>query len=281
MVEPPPPPQCWLWNGLDLEACECIPMSDRGFRYGMSVFESMRVIDGRVDFLPEHLASISEAAGRKQFQFARESLERVGPLLRRISGSAFARIYITAGDGPPQAPATNCRVALICERRERVLPDAYSVVFQQGTYRNELENLKTGNYWPNITALSGAVNLGANEALLLNSHDRLVGCAMANVFLKIRGRWCTPCPEDGARRGVVREWAKAAIEAHSQSISRKEIDAASELFLTSSWIGVMPVTSLEGRSLERSAEIEDLRARLERFCADRSEEPAASTRSSP
>ena len=211
--------------------------------------------------------------------------ERVWSGLAPCSGGLAGRhlrgYTLLPATAPPQAPATNCRVALICERRERVLPDAYSVVFQQGTYRNELENLKTGNYWPNITALSGAVKLGANEALLLNSHDRLVGCAMANVFLKIRGRWCTPCPEDGARRGVVREWAKGAIEVHSQSISRKEIDAASELFLTSSWIGVMPVTSLEGRSLERSAEIEDLRARLERFCADRSEEPAASTRSSP
>ena len=161
MVELPHPTLCWLWNGTEFEPCNSIPMSDRGFRYGMSVFESIRLLDGRADFLPEHLGSVIHAASSKQFQFPKESLEHVGPLLRSIKGSAFARIYITAGDGPPQAPATNCRVALICERRERVLPDAYSVVFQQGTYRNELENLKTGNYWPNITALSGAVNQGA------------------------------------------------------------------------------------------------------------------------
>ncbi len=247
----------------------------------MSVFESIRVLDGRADFLPEHLGSVIHAASSKQFQFPKESLEHVGPLLRSIKGSTFARLYITAGDGPPQAPATKCRVAIICERRERVLPDAYSIVFHSGTLRNELENLKTGNYWPNITAFSGALAQGANEALLLNSHSHVIGCAMANVFVKVRGRWRTPPPADGARRGVVREWIKATINAQSQSISRDEIGAASELFITSSWIGVMPVTSLEGRPLQRSEEIEELRWRLEAFCTARHEAPAASIRSSP
>lgn len=256
-------------------------MSDRGFRYGMSVFESMRVQDGRVCFLREHLASVSDAANRKQFRFSKESLERVGPVLRTIRGSAFARIYITAGDGPPQAPATSCRVALICESRERVLPDAYRVVLHPSTHRNELENLKTGNYWPNITALRGALDQGANEALLLNSQDRLIGCAMANVFLKISGQWCTPTSENGARRGVVREWVKGNINVHSRSISREEIDAASELFLTSSWIGVMPATSLGGRPLEKTPEIRELRERLEWFFANQTEAPAAPLRCLP
>ena len=242
-------------------------MSDRGFRYGMSVFESMRVKDGHVCFLPEHLASVSDAARRKQFQFPLDSLKHVGSVLRTTTGSAFARIYITAGDGPPQAPAANCRVALICESRERVLPDSYSVILHSRTRRNEFENLKTGNYWTNITAFSGALDQGANEALLLNPNDRLIGCAMANVFLKIRGRWVTPPSEDGARRGVVREWVRANMTVDTRTIYREEIDAASEVFLTSSWIGIMPATSLEGRSLEETAEIQELRERLEWVCS--------------
>jgi branched-subunit amino acid aminotransferase/4-amino-4-deoxychorismate lyase len=263
MVQESPPTQSWLWNGLHFEKCISIPLSDRGFRYGMSVFESMPVQDGRVCFLPEHLDLIRHAASRKQFQFPSQSLEQVEQVLRGIRGSAFARIYITAGDGPPQAPADHCRVAIICEKRERVLPDAYSVWIDASTSQTEIDHLKTGNYWPNVTAFAGALHRGANEALRFNFNERLIGGAMANIFLKIGGRWVTPPPEDGARCGVIREWVKTNIEVHSQSIDRETLYAASEVFLTSSWIGVMPVSSLGGRSLEKTAEIQGLRERLE------------------
>jgi branched-subunit amino acid aminotransferase/4-amino-4-deoxychorismate lyase len=53
----------------------------------------------------------------------------------------------------------------------------------------------------------------------------------------------------------------------TRTIYREEIDAASEVFLTSSWIGIMPATSLEGRSLEETAEIQELRERLEWVCS--------------
>ena len=281
MSESPPLTQCWIWNGVEFNLRDSIPLTDRGFRYGMSVFESMRVLDGHVSFLTEHLASISYAARRKEFRFPEESLERVGHVLSRVRGSAFARVYVTAGDGPPQAPATECRVALICESRDRVLPEAYRVTVDPCEHSVRQENLKTGNYWPNITALTRALHQGANEALLLNSKGRVMGCAMANAFFKIGGEWCTPPPGDGARCGVTRRWVSSQIRVIERSLSLEETRSASEAFLTNSWIGIMPVAALEGRILETGAEILDLKTRLEQFSGARGAEPSKSARSEP
>lgn len=263
MTEPSPLTQCWIWNGAAFELRDTIPLTDRGFRYGMSVFESLRVMDGYIGFLGEHLSSITDAAHRKEFEFPRQSLGHVATTLGDVPGSAFARVYITAGDGPPQAPATDCRVALICERRERALPDAYALTVDGSPQHGWLDNLKTGNYWPNVAALNRAVREGANETLLLNFHGNVVGCAMANIFFKIGEEWCTPRLEDGARSGVTRAWVQSQIKVVERSISREDAASASEAFLTSSWIGVMPVASLLGRTLRMDSGTLVLRSKLE------------------
>ncbi len=264
MAEPPPLTQCWIWNGAAFELRDTIPLTDRGFRYGMSVFESLRIMDGHIGFLGEHLSSIQDAARRKEFEFPRLSLAHVATTLGGVSGSAFARVYITAGDGPPQAPATDCRVALICEKRERALPDAYALTVDASPHHGWQDNLKTGNYWPNIAALTRALHEGANETLLLNFQGNVVGCAMANIFFRIGEEWCTPRLEDGARSGVTRAWIQSQIKVVERSISAEEAESASEAFLTSSWVGVMPVASLRGRTLRLGSGTLALRSNLEK-----------------
>ena len=44
----------WLWNGSAFEPATGVPISDRGFRHGMSLFESARVWDGAIEFWPQH-----------------------------------------------------------------------------------------------------------------------------------------------------------------------------------------------------------------------------------
>lgn len=281
MAEPHPPTQCWIWSGTAFEPRDTIPLTDRGFRYGMSVFESLRILDGHVGFLSEHLCSITDAARRKEFRFPEESLKHVATALGRVQGSAFARIYITAGDGPPQAPATECRVALICEKRDRVLPETYDLTVDACTQQGGGETLKTGNYWPNVAALNHALREGANETLLLNFHGNVVGCAMANIFLKIGDAWCTPAPEDGARSGVTRAWVRSQIKVRERSISQAEAESASGAFLTSSWIGVMPVASLRGRTLQTDAGTLALKSALEQRHSDGATQLQAAKRSWP
>jgi branched-subunit amino acid aminotransferase/4-amino-4-deoxychorismate lyase len=91
---------------------------------------------------------------------------------------------------------------------------------------------------------------------------------MANVFSVTQGRVQTPDLSTGARSGVVREWVMRRVQVEETLIARAGIATAEELFLTSSWLGVMPVASVDGRQLkERKAGaqlLEEYRNNVER-----------------
>jgi branched-subunit amino acid aminotransferase/4-amino-4-deoxychorismate lyase len=90
---------------------------------------------------------------------------------------------------------------------------------------------------------------GCQEALLFNPGGNIVSCSMGNVFLVVDGILKTPRLEDGARRGVVREWVLTQATCEECAVDISDIYRATECFVTNSRIGVMPVSSLDGRIL--------------------------------
>jgi 4-amino-4-deoxychorismate lyase len=48
---------------------------------------------------------------------------------------------------------------------------------------------------------------------------------------------------------VVREWVMGRVEVAETLLMRAEVEAADELFLTNSWLGIMPAASVDERSL--------------------------------
>jgi branched-subunit amino acid aminotransferase/4-amino-4-deoxychorismate lyase len=108
--------------------------------------------------------------------------------------------------------------------------------------------VKTGNYWGNLKALrEGMARNG--EMLLFTPAGHLISACMANVFVVTEGRVQTPDLSTGARAGVVREWVIQRVEVKETLLTRADLDAADEVFLTSSWLGIMPVAFLEERPL--------------------------------
>jgi branched-subunit amino acid aminotransferase/4-amino-4-deoxychorismate lyase len=72
---------------------------------------------------------------------------------------------------------------------------------------------------------------------------------MANVFVVAGGGIRTPPVEDGARPGVLREWVVSRTEAVPERVLRDATGNAEEIFLTNSWMGVMPVARFGERTL--------------------------------
>ena len=48
---------------------------------------------------------------------------------------------------------------------------------------------------------------------------------------------------------MIREWVIARRKVEERRLRREDVIAADEIFLTNSWLGVMPVATLEGRPL--------------------------------
>lgn len=240
----------WLWNNGNWQACESLPVTDRGFRYGMSLFETMRLAGRRALFLEEHLASLRAACADRGFPLEEAALRSVAELVKE-QPDGVARLYVTAGDGGPFADrVTESRLLVLCEERPEPVLAPCTLNITEEVYHPAFNGLKTGNYWRNIDALHHARRAGYDETLLFNEHSELVSCAMANVFVVVGEQIWTPRLECGARAGITRAWVEQQVPVCECSIFVGDLlEKAQEIFITNSWYGVRPVTRLQGREL--------------------------------
>ena len=257
--------QAWRWHTGAFVPCDSVPISDRGFRYGMSVFESLRVTRGRPEFFEPHFARLIQACSDRDFAVEESALRSVPALFQESKPSGFARIYVTAGDGPPSAPGAHPRVLVFLEDRPPPDPeDPLEIGLHDETCQPLFGGLKTANYWFNADALAQARRRGLDETLLFNDHAELVSAAMANVFIVIGDDLHTPSRSSGARPGVIREWVINRRKVQERRLRREDVLAAAEIFLTNSWIGVHPVATVEGRPLGPRTVAPRLAAELQR-----------------
>ncbi len=276
----------WLWDGATFTPCDSLPLTDRGFRYGMSVFESIRVWKNTPLYFAAHAERLRHACERCGFQIDDTALASAEKLLRE-NGDGFARIYVTAGDGPTVAQASslsptagfqpvvaNNRIAVFIEPREIVSLEihahGYALALSPEPHRPLFGGLKTANYWANAHALGLARARRCDEALLFNSAGELISACMANVFVVCGGKIATSSLEAGARDGVIRAWICERREVEQRALTRADLAHADEIFLTNSWLGVMPVASLEDRPLESKLVATSLRVDYERALQNQS-----------
>ena len=203
--------QSAIWNGSEFVPCGGIPVSDRGFRYGMALFESLAIREGQVEFLNAHLTRLDAACRQCRWPVDPVALSRAGQWLEKLTNPAFARIYVTAGEGGPAAPVTAPRILLFAEPRSAASMLPVRLRLHPEPFLPLLGGLKTANYWANAEALRLALAAGYDEALLVNLRGELISACMANVFVELDGQWVTPPVSSGARAGVVREWVMEPI----------------------------------------------------------------------
>lgn len=232
-----------------------VPVTDRGFRYGMSVFETFAVSVGRVLFRDEHEDRLRRACGAAEF--ATPTLRALPDLEGR---TGMLRLYVTAGDGRPGQQAESSRVFALFEDGE--LPDATGpglrLTVSRAPVASVLGGWKTGNYWAHVQAFAEARRQGFDEAVVCNLQGAVMSAAMGNLFIVQAGRVLTPAREAGARDGVVRSWVTGHVPVEETQVTVEDLDSAEEVFVTNSRLGVFPVAEIDGRRLPARAAGEGL-----------------------
>lgn len=229
-----------LWTPVDF-----LPVGDRGFRYGMSVFETVAVAQGRLLFWSEHVErlarAVADCGGR---------LPVIPEVDVPLRSSGLLRLYATAGAGGPENPFCGAVYALFETAEVGWDLAPARIASSAAPYLPRPGGWKSGNYWQNIDAWNAAKRSGCDEALVFNPAGMLVGASMANVFLLLDSGWTTPCLESGARPGAVREWVMRSQGVGEEFLDASAVAACRAAFLTSSRIGLRPVAELDGRPLE-------------------------------
>lgn len=252
-----------LWcNGHWLDSLE-FPASptDRGVMHGLGLFETILAVDGRPVFAASHRARLLESCARLGWQPAVPELQPVIEELLRcneiVTGRARVRLAVTAGSGRVQnlALGTDHVVWLIASPAAE--PPATTSANLSPWRRNErsaLAGLKSASYAENLLALEHADRLGFEETIFLNNSGQVCEAATANVFVVKDGCVRTPPLASGClpgiTRGVVIELAaRLGIPCAESPLAAADLDAADEIFITSSIRGVMGLARFEGRLL--------------------------------
>jgi branched-chain amino acid aminotransferase len=255
-------------NGQLVEATQArVSVLDQGFLHGYGAFETMRAWNGKVFRLDEHLARLTHAAeeigillgGQMDIlaQAVRATLEA------NDLPDARVRVTVTAGEGPgyPELPAPGPPTIVVLAsalppETDEELARGYTAIVatRQRDSQSILARLKSTSYLENLLARWEAKQKGADEAIILNERGCLAECAMANIFVVEGRRLATPSPDCGLLRGITRQ---AVIEIATDRdfpvdetwFLAENLKHVSEVFITNSIHGVMPVTSIDGRQV--------------------------------
>lgn len=249
-----------LLNGTILPAAEArVPVTDRGFRFGDGVFETIRLHKGVPYQWEAHLARLSAGLVALKIDFALDWQKHARALLNHNAATeGFLRLSVTRGSGsrgylptedatptwlietlpPSPAPSEPCRLVLSSITK----PPLSSLPTNQ----------KIAQGLNSTLALLDATERGGDDALQLSADERLCEAASANLFWIEGNTLYTPTLETGCLAGTTRarilELAKLdRVEVNASLGSLRNADA---VFLTNSRVGVWPVASLAPQGWE-------------------------------
>ncbi len=239
-----------------------IPDDDRGLLLGDGLFETILAEGGRLQRLERHLGRLTRACAVLGL-VAPETATLRSAAEAALAGAggvhrAAVRLTLTPGSGRGLDRPEGGEARLIATAFAAPAPEGPVSLATVGLRRNETSpaaRLKTLSYLDNVLARRQARDVGAGEALLLNTRGELACAAAANLFWIEQGRLFTPALECGVLDGIVRAEVLAAaaamgVEAVEVRVARDALDRAGGAFLTNSLIGLRAVSDLDGRALQ-------------------------------
>ena len=241
-----------------------ISIFDRGFLFGDSVFETLRIHLGYPFAFKEHIERFFASGARIGFELPWEEELIRNRCLETLESSgleeAYMRIIGTRGMGPlglDPSLATNPHLIVIV----LPLPDFPEELYTKGrtaalvSVRRNLKmavdpQAKTGNYINSVMAVRDAQARGAHEAIMLNVDGNVAEGSSANVFALIDGVWCTPSLDVGILSGITRQTLLELCELHKITVEVKiitldEFKQATEILLCSSVRELLPLIQLD------------------------------------
>jgi branched-chain amino acid aminotransferase len=282
-------PRIYVDGRITDEASAVVPVLDRGFLYGDSVYEVVRTAGGVPVDLELHLDRLGASAARLRMPVPpRREVELAIAETMAAAGvgphaDAYLRVVVTRGAGEiglDPLLADRPRLVVIVRPIHAPRPELYAhgvsvrIVSVERTSPRALDPaIKSGNYLNNILALAEARDAHAYEAILCDAAGRVAEGSSSNLWSVQGGVVRTPALGVGLLPGITRARllrlaAAAGIPAEEAELYPADLRAADELFLTSSIRGVLPIARLDDRDLPVGPVTRRLQVLYETFLAD-------------
>jgi branched-chain amino acid aminotransferase len=261
-----------IWVGGELVPRDraVVSVFDAGFVLGDGVWEGLRVRGGHPAFLERHLDRLYEGAKAIMLDIGRSREELTAAIYETLRANdmtdgVHVRLMVTRGvkRTPYQDPRVTIgppTVVIIAEHKDP-LPSTVTdgiTLFTTHVRRSAPDaldpKLNAHSKLNDITACIQAYTAGADEALMLDPHGFVATCNSTHFFVVVGsgevwtsdGRYCL----QGITRANVLEICHAAgIPARETTFSLTDVYSAREAFVTGTFAGVVPVRSVDGRTI--------------------------------
>ncbi len=243
-----------------------VSVFDSGFLIGDGIWEGLRLHHGVFAFLDEHLDRLFQGAAAISLNIRMTREEIKEALYRTVRANAMTdgvhvRLMVTRGvkKTPSQDPRLTVgspTMVIIAEYKQ-----ANPEILEQGirlftsTIRRPPPDtldpkLNCHSKLHEVIALNQAIQVGADEALMLDVHGAVSTCNSTNFFIVVKGQvWTSTgqhCLNGITRKKVIEICRAQNIPVNEKDFSLTDVYAANEAFVTGTFGGLTPVVNVDG-----------------------------------
>ncbi len=246
-----------------------ISVFDSGYLVGDGIWEALRLHNGVLVFIEDHLERLWTAAAAvgMKFPFSKKELTSIiWDVLNtnKMTDQVHVRVMITRGikktpSQDPRLTISGPNIVIIPEyKKASEVSKAKGISLFTSTVRRGSPDyldprLNCHSKLHEVQALIQAIEAGADEALMLDVNGFVSTCNATNFFMvKNQEVWTSTgqyCMNGITRGKVIEACEKYGIVCHQKNFSLFDVYGADEAFVTGTFGGLTPVNSIDGRSI--------------------------------
>ena len=246
-----------------------ISVFDSGYLIGDGIWEALRLHEGVLVFLDEHLDRLWQAAAAVAMDLRMSREDLTAELWRTLNANKMhdnvhVRFMLTRGikKTPSQDPrlvVSGPNLVIIAEHK-LASPESkengvtlFTSTIRRGSPDYLDPRLNCHSKLHEVLALLQAIEAGADEALMLDIHGFVATCNATNFFM-VKGSevWTSTgqyCMNGITRAKVIEVCKNNEIPCLQKNFSLFDVYGADEAFVTGTFGGLTPVTAVDGRTI--------------------------------
>jgi branched-chain amino acid aminotransferase len=246
-----------------------ISVFDSGYLVGDGIWEGIRLHQGKLVFIDDHLARMWQAAkatGIKLPWSQEELIAKIQETIRinEMDDEVHIRVMVTRGikktpSQDPRLTISGPNLVIIAEHKKASEESRekgvtlFTSTIRRGSPDYLDPKLNCHSKLHEVQALMQAIEAGADEALMLDLHGFVCTCNATNFFM-IRGEevWTSTgqyCMNGITRSKVIAVCNKLGIVCREKDFSLYDVYSADEAFVTGTFGGLTPVTKIDGKQI--------------------------------
>jgi len=244
-----------------------VSVFDSAVQGGDAVWEGLRLTDGRIFALDEHLARLRRSARALAFESVPPDAEITEEIRRTLAANGMRdgvhiRLTLTRGvkitsGMDPRLNIAGPTLIVLAEFKDPVYDQSGIRLITASVRRTAPDSLDPkihhNNLLTSIMAKIEANVAGADDAIMLDHRGFIAETNATHIFMVSGGTLLTPttasCPEGITRAAVLRLAASAGIGCQQGDYTLPQLYNADEAFVTGTMGGLASVVAVDGRTI--------------------------------